>query len=97
VRIDNLASPWHTIVEVQAEDRHGLLYRMAYALSQADLHVHMATVSTVGDVAIDIFYVTGRDGAKLDDQSERALRLAFGGKRSVRWRLPWNREGVMKA
>jgi UTP:GlnB (protein PII) uridylyltransferase len=92
VRIDNLASPWHTIVEVQAEDRRGLLYRVASALSRAGLQVHMATVSTVDETAVDIFYVTGRNGAKLDLRGERDLRLAFSGKRAVKWRLPWRLE-----
>jgi Kef-type K+ transport system membrane component KefB/glycine cleavage system regulatory protein len=89
LQIDNQASPWHTIVEVQAADREGLLYRMASALSHAGLTIHMATVTTVGETAVDIFYVTGRDGAKLDQQGERDLRAAFAGKRPVRWRLPW--------
>jgi len=86
VDIDNLASPWHTIVEIRAYDREGLLYRVASALARAGLQIHMAVVSTAQDVAVDIFYVTGRNGGKLDETGERELRLALAGKPLRRWR-----------
>jgi Kef-type K+ transport system membrane component KefB len=88
VTIDNLGSPWHTIVEVQTRDRSGLLYRVASALSRAGLQIHQATVLTRGSVAVDTFWVTGRTGAKLDEAGERVLRDAFAGKPPRRW---WSR------
>lgn len=92
VDIDNLASPWHSIVEVRAHDRAGLLYRVASALSRAGVQIHMATLSTRKGIAVDIFYVTGRTGGKLDKAGEAALRTSFEGKATRRWRAPWRRE-----
>jgi len=87
VDIDNLASPWHTILEVRTKDRTGLLQQVASALAVAGLQIHMAVVRTSGDVAVDVFYVTGRSGGKLDEQGERDLRRALSGSRPRRWRL----------
>ncbi|MGH2771594.1 MAG: cation:proton antiporter [Actinomycetota bacterium] len=87
VEVDNLASPWHSIVEIRAPDRGGLLYRVASALSAAGLDIHMAVVDTAGDVAVDVFYVTGRRGSKLDEKGERDLRLALAGKPLRRWTI----------
>jgi Kef-type K+ transport system membrane component KefB/glycine cleavage system regulatory protein len=88
IKIDNLASPWYTIVEVQAKDRRGLLYRVASALSDAGLEVTTAMVKTLGDDAVDVFYVTGRDGGKLDEREEQQLERAFGEGPRRKWRGP---------
>jgi [protein-PII] uridylyltransferase len=88
VDVDNAASPWYTILEVRAYDRSGLLWRVAAALANAGLRIHAALVTTGGDVAVDVFYVTGAGGGKLDDAGERDVRLALSGKPPRRWR-PW--------
>lgn len=80
IEIDNVASPWHTIVEMRARDRSGLLHRVASVLSRAGLQIHQASIATKGDLAVDTFWVTGRRGSKLDAGEERALRAAFAGK-----------------
>jgi [protein-PII] uridylyltransferase len=85
LEIDNAASPWHTIVEVRAADRGGLLHRVAEAMSRAGIQIHHATVRTVDGVAIDTFLVTGREGHKLDRRGERDLRLSFEGSLRGRW------------
>lgn len=87
LRIDNQSSPWHSILEVEAIDREGLLYRIASALARAGMEVHSATLSTMGDVAVDTFHlnITGGDGGKLDDRSEALLRAAFAGRKMSRW------------
>lgn len=87
VELDNQASPWHTIVEVRAHDRHGLLHRVAAALARAGAQIHYATVATREGEAVDTFFVTGRDGHKLDAGGERALRAAFAGATPRRRRL----------
>ncbi|MGZ4120965.1 MAG: cation:proton antiporter domain-containing protein [Actinomycetota bacterium] len=86
VDLDNVASPWHTIVEVRASDRSGLLHRVASALARAGAQIHTATVATVDGVAVDTFLVTGPDGHKLDEDGQRALRIAFEGGTPVRRR-----------
>lgn len=91
LKIDNLSSPWHTVLEVQAGDREGLLHRVARAIALAGMEVQMATVSTVGELAVDTFFVTRTGGGKLDAQGEERLRLAFAGKPIRRWRIPRHR------
>ncbi len=83
--IDNVASPWYTIVEVRADDRRGLLHRVTEAFSRAGVQIQHATVRTEGDQAVDVFLVTNANGNKLDPDGEAALRLAFDGKPLRRW------------
>jgi Kef-type K+ transport system membrane component KefB/glycine cleavage system regulatory protein len=83
--VDNAASPWHTIVEVRAADRDGLLHRVAEAFSRAGIQIHHATARTDEGVAVDWFLVTGPDGHKLSADGENALRLVFDGKSPGRW------------
>jgi Kef-type K+ transport system membrane component KefB/glycine cleavage system regulatory protein len=85
IDLDNVASPWHTIVEVRARDRAGLLHRVAETFARAGVQIHHATVRTVDGVAVDTFLVSDRNGHKLDAQGERRLRLAFAGKLPGRW------------
>jgi Kef-type K+ transport system membrane component KefB/predicted amino acid-binding ACT domain protein len=99
LEIDNAASPWHTIVEVRAEDRTGLLHRVAKAFSRAEVVIHHATVQTVDGVAVDTFLVTGRDGHKIDRRAQSDLRLSFEGRLGGRWtpaRL-WRRPATEEA
>ncbi len=83
--IDNVASPWHTIVEVRAQDRKGLLHRVAEAFSRAGFQIQHATVRTEDEVAVDTFLVTNSAGHKLTPTEENVLRLAFDGKPLRRW------------
>lgn len=91
ITIDNAASPWYTIVDVRADDRIGLLSKVALAFTHADVEIHTATLDTKGGLAVDTFFVTGRSGGKLDDIDEASLRSAFGGRAGQKWRLPWAR------
>lgn len=80
VTIDNMASPWYTVVEVAAHDRSGLLHRVSSALSTAGVDIHQANISTRGGLAADLFWVTTRKGTKLGPADERRLRDAFSGR-----------------
>ena len=83
--VDNVASPWHTIVEIRAQDRAGLLYKVATAFSRAGIQIHHANVRTADGVAVDTFLVTDHSGRKLGPRGEQDLRLAFEGKLRGRW------------
>ncbi len=72
VRVDNLASPVATIIDLEAEDRVGLLHRVSRTLHRLGLSITLARISTEKGAALDTFYVTDLDGAKLSD----ATRLA---------------------
>jgi UTP:GlnB (protein PII) uridylyltransferase len=65
LRFDNSSSPWHTIVEVRATDRPGLLHAVAAAFAVCGVDVHAAQISTADELVFDIFEVTSDSGSKL--------------------------------
>ena len=74
VSITNAATGTTTVVEVRAHDEPGLLYRVATAVASADATIVGAKVSTLGSDAVDVFFVTDRDGDRLAE--DRALALS---------------------
>lgn len=81
VVINNEGSERHTIIELNAPDRPGLLYDLATTLYNLDLDVCMAKVSTFEERVHDVFYVLENDRAKVDNPARRleielALRRA---------------------
>lgn len=72
VKIDNSVSDTHTVIEVTCEDRLGLLYLITKSLYDDGLDVYLAKVSTEANQAVDVFYVTYLDGAKVTER--RLLR-----------------------
>jgi [protein-PII] uridylyltransferase len=71
VRIDNETSATCTVIDVEAEDRVGLLFELAQALYDIGLNVVLARIVTEKGAAIDSFYVTGRDRKKVVDPERR--------------------------
>ncbi len=67
VRFDDAASVTATVVEVQARDGIGLLYRVTRAFGELDLDVRTAKVHTLGDVVVDAFYITHSAGSLVTD------------------------------
>jgi [protein-PII] uridylyltransferase len=65
VVLDDRASPTHTVVEVVARDVPGLLHALARALHDARLVIAFSKIHTEGNKAVDVFYVTERDGTKV--------------------------------
>lgn len=65
VIIDNTASRLHTLVEINAPDRPGLLYDITARLSDLGLNIHAAKVATFGRQAVDVFYVKDAFGLKI--------------------------------
>jgi [protein-PII] uridylyltransferase len=60
VNFDNEASLTATLIEVESQDRPGLLYEVTRTLFEAGLTISSAVVATYGEFAVDVFYV--RDG-----------------------------------
>jgi [protein-PII] uridylyltransferase len=82
VIIDNKASTGHTVIEVNARDRQGLLHDVTSAITDLNLQIVSAHVSTYGERAVDVFYVKDVFGLKVDDPSklrriERRVRAAL--------------------
>ena len=66
VTVDNSLSDTHTVVEVKAPDRLGLLYLVTRALAAEGLDIATAKIATDLDHALDTFYVTDRAGRKVE-------------------------------
>ena len=78
ILINNSHSDTHTILELQAQDGLGLLYRLTRALYEQDVDIALAKISTEGNRAIDVFYVTDADGRKIvDDTALETIRQAL--------------------
>jgi [protein-PII] uridylyltransferase len=80
VMLDNDASEAATVVEASGRDRPGLLASLARTLADADLLITSAHIDGYGERAVDAFYVTDAEGAKITDARRgaglRALLLA---------------------
>ena len=72
VLVDNGASRSHTVIEVSARDRPGLLYDITRTLGACGLSIGSAHISTVGSRAVDVFYVKDRFGLKLSHDAQIA-------------------------
>jgi len=72
VRVDNATSDRATIIEVSATDSIGLLCRLARTISELDLDITTAKVQTLGEQAVDSFYVVDVDGNKISDETRIA-------------------------
>ncbi len=73
VAMKNDISEAATLIEIVAEDRPGLLYDLARAISEAGCNIEVVLIDTEAHKALDVFYVT-RQGQKLDDASQDRLR-----------------------
>ncbi len=74
IDLDNLTSDNRTIVDIQAEDRVGLLYDISRAMASLNVNVSLAKILTEKGAAIDSFYLTERWAAKVVD-SERQKEI----------------------
>jgi [protein-PII] uridylyltransferase len=82
IRFDLDVTPDATVVEVEAADALGVLYRITSALADLDLDITSAKVQTLGPRVVDSFYVRDGQGAKVADagvlaEIERALLHAL--------------------
>jgi [protein-PII] uridylyltransferase len=67
VEFDNVVSDRYTVIDVRAQDRLGLLYVITSTLSEMDVDVALAKIATEVDQAMDVFYVTEKDGTKVTE------------------------------
>ena len=84
VVFDNKASNSHTVLEINARDRTGLLYDLARVFYLAKLSVVSAHIATFGERAVDVFYVQNAQGNRIIRKDslakiERALLVAAKG------------------
>ncbi|HEV7927216.1 MAG TPA: [protein-PII] uridylyltransferase [Verrucomicrobiae bacterium] len=75
VELDNATSDTRTIVDVQAEDRLGLLYDVSRGLAELNVNVYLAKILTEKGAAIDTFYIAERNGSKvLDPERQKTIK-----------------------
>ena len=75
VLIDNTLSNEFTVVEVAGLDRPGLLFDLTNTLSDLNLDITSAHVTTFGEKAVDVFYVTDLTNKKITSpQREKAIK-----------------------
>ncbi|MDP2619377.1 MAG: [protein-PII] uridylyltransferase [Hyphomicrobiales bacterium] len=72
VFINNGWSETFTAIEVNGLDRPGLLYALTTALARLNLNIASARITTYGERAVDVFYVTDLTGHKIDSQARQA-------------------------
>jgi len=82
VAVDNEVSSVRTVVDVETDDRPGLLFTIANTLFELGLGVHLAKINTVAGRALDVLYVTDATGRKVTEASmvariEQSLREAL--------------------
>ena len=79
VVVDNHVSEEYSVVEVYAPDRIGLLHRVARAIFELGLRIHLAKITTNVDQILDVFYLTEADGSKStrEDEIREALLAAL--------------------
>lgn len=66
VIIDNQSSNRFTVIEINGLDRLGLLYELTEALYTLNINIASAHITTFGEKAVDVFYVTDLTGAKIE-------------------------------
>jgi [protein-PII] uridylyltransferase len=72
IRFDDEASATATLVEIMAEDRPGLLYDLASAISSSGGNIEVVVIDTQAHRAIDVFYVTA-GGKKLTVEKQASM------------------------
>ena len=70
IAFDNQISARYTVVDIEAQDTVGLLYRIAYLLDELDLNIHRAIINTVAARAQDAFYIVDAEGQKIASHEE---------------------------
>lgn len=82
IRINNDEAATATVIDLETEDRVGLLYALATAFAELGVDIRLAKITTGKGGAFDTFYVTDGDGEKITQPArlrelERRLRAAL--------------------
>ena len=73
IYFDNGASDTRTLVEIETEDRLGLLYVISQTFTELALDISAARIVTERGAAIDTFYVHELDGGKVTSPERQIL------------------------
>ena len=67
--MDGASDPAFTVISIRATNRPGILQLLKSTLEDLGLSVERTEVDMEKDLTSDVFYVTGDDGARVDDAS----------------------------
>jgi [protein-PII] uridylyltransferase len=74
--VENKTHPAYTLVQIQTQDRLGLLYELLSAFGQENVSIALSRISTEKGAAIDTFYVADQNShAKITDSTRIAALL----------------------
>lgn len=76
LRFDNETSSVATLLELQAQDRPGLLYDLASTISKQGCEIDTVLLHTEGQRAVDVFYLRS-GGEKLSPEQIQALDVSL--------------------
>jgi len=82
ITLDNESSANRSLIEIETEDRIGLLYKLSERLAELGVNISAARICTEKGGAVDTFYVTDQEGEKIDPEEgwqkiQRSLGLAI--------------------
>ncbi len=88
IRCDNHASEDRTLIEIETEDRLGLLYLISRTFADLQLDISAARIVTERGAAIDSFYISDSVGRKIItperlQEITKRVRAAIGGLETV--------------
>jgi [protein-PII] uridylyltransferase len=76
VTVENKTHPAYTLVQIQTQDRLGLLYELLSAFGQENVSIALSRISTEKGAAIDTFYVADQNSrTKITDSTRIAALL----------------------
>lgn len=73
IRFDNQISETRTLIEIETEDRLGLLYAISQTFASLRVDIAAARILTERGAALDNFYVRESDGGKIESPARRIL------------------------
>ncbi len=73
IHFDNEVFDSRTLIEIQTEDRLGLLYAISQTFTELSLDISGARIVTERGAAIDSFYLSELDGGKVESPERRKL------------------------
>ena len=73
IRFSAAADGQGTLMEIECNDRPGLLSRLAAAMAESGVQVHDARIATFGERVEDTFLISDRDHGPLGDEAVKML------------------------